>query len=124
MPSIGTKPVRPVGPNAPEITAVIGTPSTARHNKLQRIQLFARNLPTDTDVSDWDWSYEYVTTTVFFDLDGVLTTDGSGSYTTCRNIGRTLPEVSLERILECYRHNSAEGELPTGGDHGQQQREV
>jgi FMN phosphatase YigB (HAD superfamily) len=29
-------------------------------------------------------------TTIFFDFDGVLTTEKSGSYTTCKNLQRGL----------------------------------
>lgn len=41
--------------------------------------------------------------TIFFDFDGVLTIDGSGSYTTCTNIQKIIPDVSFEHILQCYR---------------------
>lgn len=41
--------------------------------------------------------------TIFFDFDGVLTIDGSGSYTTCTNIQKRIPNVSFDHILECYR---------------------
>jgi FMN phosphatase YigB (HAD superfamily) len=44
-------------------------------------------------------------TTVFFDFDGVLTTDKSGSYTTCANLQRVLPDLSVADILKCYREN-------------------
>ncbi len=42
-------------------------------------------------------------TTIFFDFDGVLTTDESGSYTTCKNMQCVLPEMSVDQILQCYR---------------------
>jgi len=44
-------------------------------------------------------------TTVFFDFDGVLTTDKSGSYSTCIGLQKVLPDLSFEHILECYREN-------------------
>lgn len=43
--------------------------------------------------------------TVFFDFDGVLTIDGSGSFTTCTNIQKHIPDVSFDHILKCYRVN-------------------
>lgn len=43
---------------------------------------------------------------IFFDFDGVLTTDKNGWYTTCKNIQRLIPSVPLDRITECYlAHN-------------------
>ena len=41
--------------------------------------------------------------TIFFDFDGVLTLDGSGSVSTCKYIQQTIPDVPLERVLNCYR---------------------
>lgn len=40
---------------------------------------------------------------IFFDFDGVLTLDSAGSYTTCTNIQKCIPDLSLDRILQCYR---------------------
>lgn len=40
---------------------------------------------------------------VFFDFDGVLTLDGTGSLTTCTNIQKHIPDVSFDHILQCYR---------------------
>ncbi|MFA5820958.1 MAG: HAD-IA family hydrolase [Candidatus Gracilibacteria bacterium] len=40
---------------------------------------------------------------IFFDFDGVLTTDSSGSDTTCTNIQKCIPDVSYEHIVQCYR---------------------
>ena len=41
--------------------------------------------------------------TIFFDFDGVLTIGSSGSYTTCTNIQKEIPDVSFEHIIQCYR---------------------
>jgi hypothetical protein len=41
--------------------------------------------------------------TIFFDFDGVITLDSKGSFTTCQNIQKHIPDVSFEHILECYR---------------------
>lgn len=41
--------------------------------------------------------------TIFFDFDGVLTTDGKGSGITCKNIQKEIPDVPYEKILQCYR---------------------
>lgn len=43
--------------------------------------------------------------TVFFDFDGVVTVDGSGSFTTCTNIQKRIPDISFDHILKCYRVN-------------------
>jgi len=43
--------------------------------------------------------------TIFFDFDGVLTIDGAGSFTTCTNIQKHIPDVSFDHILQCYRVN-------------------
>jgi putative hydrolase of the HAD superfamily len=40
---------------------------------------------------------------IFFDFDGVLTIHGSGSYTTCTNIQKHVPDVPIGQILKCYR---------------------
>ncbi len=40
---------------------------------------------------------------IFFDFDGVLTTDGKGSGITCKNIQKEIPDVPYEKILQCYR---------------------
>jgi HAD superfamily hydrolase (TIGR01509 family) len=40
---------------------------------------------------------------IFFDFDGVLTTDGKGSGTTCKNLQKDIPDVPYEKILQCYR---------------------
>lgn len=45
---------------------------------------------------------------IFLDFDGVLTTDPSGSYTTCRNIQQHIPDISFEHILQCYRVHHAQ----------------
>ena len=46
---------------------------------------------------------------IFFDFDGVLTTDASGSYTTCTNIRRELPDdISFNHIMRCYRNHHYE----------------
>ncbi|MBM3227931.1 HAD-IA family hydrolase [Candidatus Peribacteria bacterium] len=43
--------------------------------------------------------------TIFFDFDGVLTLDGSGSFTTCTNIQKGISGVTFDHILQCYRVN-------------------
>ena len=53
-------------------------------------------------------------TTIFFDFDGVLSPDKSGSITTCRTLHRAVPTVPFEHLLACYhRHlvKSLVGEL-------------
>lgn len=46
--------------------------------------------------------------TIFFDFDGVLTTDKSGSYTTCTNLQKHIPHIEFDHILRCYRkHHQA-----------------
>lgn len=53
-------------------------------------------------------------TTIFFDFDGVLTPDKSGSITTCRTLHSAVPAVPFEHLLACYhRHlvKSLVGEL-------------
>jgi putative hydrolase of the HAD superfamily len=44
-----------------------------------------------------------VITTIFFDFDGVLTKDTTGSFTTCTNLQKQLPDVPLETIRAAYR---------------------
>jgi putative hydrolase of the HAD superfamily len=39
---------------------------------------------------------------IFFDFDGVLTTDDKGTYTTCKNLS-VLTGIDLDKILACYR---------------------
>ncbi|MCK5177013.1 MAG: haloacid dehalogenase, partial [Candidatus Aenigmarchaeota archaeon] len=41
---------------------------------------------------------------IFFDFDGVLTTDSRGSYTTSTFLEKKTG-ISKEKILSCYRHN-------------------
>lgn len=43
--------------------------------------------------------------TIFFDFDGVLTTDGAGSFTTCTSIQKHIPDIPFEHILKCYKVN-------------------
>ena len=43
--------------------------------------------------------------TIFFDFDGVLTTDPSGSYTTCQYIQKIAPDLKFDDILACYRQH-------------------
>ncbi|MDB4978779.1 MAG: HAD-superfamily hydrolase subfamily variant 3 [Candidatus Peribacteria bacterium] len=42
---------------------------------------------------------------VFFDFDGVLTVDGAGSFTTCTNIQKHIPDIAFDNIIKCYRLN-------------------
>jgi len=52
--------------------------------------------------------------TIFFDFDGVLTTDKNGWYTTCKNIQKTIPKTKLQSIIDCYlKHtrNLSRGEI-------------
>ncbi len=41
---------------------------------------------------------------IFFDFDGVLTTDPRGSYTTCVYLEKKTG-IPKEKIISCYRHN-------------------
>jgi len=41
--------------------------------------------------------------TVFFDFDGVLTTDFNGSGNICRNLCFAIPGLSLQKVTDCYR---------------------
>jgi len=43
----------------------------------------------------------YLYRAIFFDLDGVLTTDSKGSYTTCKNIQKHV-DLPLDKVLACY----------------------
>ena len=45
---------------------------------------------------------------IFFDCDGVLTTDARGSLTTSKNLCREVSNLSLESVLEAYRHESSD----------------
>ncbi|MDO8648690.1 MAG: HAD hydrolase-like protein [Candidatus Peregrinibacteria bacterium] len=40
---------------------------------------------------------------IFFDLDGVLTTDAKGSLTMSRNLCEEVPRLSPQEVLACYR---------------------
>lgn len=42
---------------------------------------------------------------IFFDLDGVLTTDAKGSLTMSRTICEAVPGLSMEEVLACYRED-------------------
>ena len=42
-------------------------------------------------------------TTIFFDFDGVLTTDTNGSGTVCRNLQKAVPDLSFDDLYRCYR---------------------
>ena len=44
---------------------------------------------------------------IFFDLDGVLTTDSNGSGTVCRNIQKVVPNLSFDDLYRCYRFHHA-----------------
>ena len=44
---------------------------------------------------------------IFFDFDGVLTLDKTGSYTTCFNISKETG-LELDKTLFCYRKNSSD----------------
>ena len=46
--------------------------------------------------------------TIFFDFDGVLTIDGSGSQTTCAWLHAAFPDTSLANLLSCYRDHQRE----------------
>ena len=41
--------------------------------------------------------------TIFFDFDGVLTTDTNGSGTVCRNLQKLVPDLSFDELYRCYR---------------------
>lgn len=42
---------------------------------------------------------------IFFDFDGVLTTDAKGSLTMSRTICEAVPGLSMEEVLACYRED-------------------
>lgn len=44
-------------------------------------------------------------TALFFDFDGVLTPDKSGSITTCRTLQRAVPAIPFEHLLACYHRH-------------------
>jgi len=49
---------------------------------------------------------------IFFDLDGVLTTDSKGSLTMSKNFCKEVPGLSIQEVLDCYREDA---ELLTSG---------
>jgi putative hydrolase of the HAD superfamily len=51
---------------------------------------------------------------IFFDFDGVLTTDSSGSYTTCKNL-KKVSNAPLNKLIACYRKYSRD--LNLGATH-------
>ncbi len=44
--------------------------------------------------------------TIFFDFDGVLTTDPSAGFTICNNLHTLVPTMSVEEILKWYYSNN------------------
>ncbi len=42
---------------------------------------------------------------IFFDLDGVLTTDAKGSLTMSRNLCEAVPGLSVQGVLACFRQD-------------------
>ena len=46
--------------------------------------------------------------TIFFDFDGVLTTDSNGSTTVCSNLQKAIPELSFDDLYRCYRKNHSQ----------------
>lgn len=42
---------------------------------------------------------------IFFDLDGVLTTDAKGSLTMSKNLCEMVPGLSMQDVLACYRQD-------------------
>ncbi len=42
---------------------------------------------------------------LFFDFDGVLTTDFNGTGNICNNLCTEFPNLSVEPVLECYRRH-------------------
>lgn len=44
---------------------------------------------------------------IFFDLDGVLTTDAKGSLTMSKNLCEIVPGLSVQNVLACYRQDIA-----------------
>ena len=45
----------------------------------------------------------FVIKAIFFDFDGVLTTDDRGSVTTSKNLCARYPHLSFDDVLACYR---------------------
>ena len=56
-------------------------------------------------------------TTLFFDFDGVLTTDFNTSETVCKNLGEVLSDLSVEQAIACYRQHC--GRLLLGGTYAE-----
>jgi FMN phosphatase YigB (HAD superfamily) len=46
--------------------------------------------------------------TIFFDFDGVLTLDATGSLSSCRGLQTFLPNIPLDQITSCYRNRRSE----------------
>ncbi len=42
---------------------------------------------------------------IFFDCDGVLTTDFNATGTVCENLCKAIPELSIDRVIQCYRQH-------------------
>lgn len=42
---------------------------------------------------------------IFFDLDGVLTTDAKGSLTMSQNLCNAMPNLTIDEVLSCYRQD-------------------
>jgi FMN phosphatase YigB (HAD superfamily) len=42
---------------------------------------------------------------IFFDLDGVLTTDAKGSLTMSKTLCEAMPRLSVQEVLTCYRED-------------------
>ena len=42
---------------------------------------------------------------IFFDLDGVLTTDSKGSLTMSKNLCEAVAGLSVQEVLDCYRQD-------------------
>ncbi|MCK5461138.1 hypothetical protein KAI58_04085 [Candidatus Gracilibacteria bacterium] len=40
---------------------------------------------------------------IFFDFDGVITLDKSGSFTTCAYLSKFIPNKTFDEILSIYR---------------------
>lgn len=43
--------------------------------------------------------------TIFFDLDGVLTTDAKGSLTLSKNLCEAVPRLAVQEVFACYRQD-------------------
>lgn len=54
-------------------------------------------------------------TAIFFDFDGVLTTDFNGTTTIARNLAEKTQGLTEEKIVECYRKHCKQ--LTLGGKH-------